>query len=113
MTLRHVASVDGYPEFDYPFVEYDTPQDPFVAEVADDRWFTDAGRYTESFVRLRACWQAAIADGTLDPIDGLKRLRQSDDRGRRLMFGLLSMIQQEDRGVHTEWRMNCPPRSSQ
>ena len=34
MTLRHVASVDGYPEFDYPFVEYDTPQDPFVAEVA-------------------------------------------------------------------------------
>ena len=79
-----------------------------MAEVADDRWFTDAGRYTESFVRLRACWQAAIADGTLDPVDGLKRLRQSDDRGRRLMFGLLSMIQQEDRGVHTEWHELSP-----
>lgn len=112
MTLRHVASKEGFPEFDYPFVDYDVPEDPFVAEVADDRWFTDAGRYTQSFEQLRACWKSAIDSGSLCSVEGMKRLRQTDDRGRRLVFGLLSMTQEEDRGAHTEWHGHAPKQSA-
>ena len=112
MVLRHFAKIDGYPEFDYPFVDSDTPQDEFVAAVTDGDWFTDVGRYTESFSHLRTRWETAIEDGTLDPERGLRLIRALDDRTRRLLFSLMETVQKDSRGEETPWRDLLPSESA-
>ena len=112
MQVRHRARVEGYPEFDYPFVDSDTPQDDFVRAVTDGEWFTDEDRYTKSFVKLRARWMAAVASGELNAERGHALIRDLDDRPRRVLFSLLDAAQREARGESTEWHGLLPPEAA-
>ncbi|MFH2008054.1 MAG: radical SAM protein [bacterium] len=91
LKVRRVAAVAGHPEFDYPFVEHDVPEDPWVRNAAQSDFLTDARRYTDCLVALRRRWLArwkSLSPGPeRDAGEGL--IRRLDDAPRRLVFELL------------------------
>jgi hypothetical protein len=106
MKLRELATVAGYPEFDYPFVDFDVPDDAWVDAVADVAWFTDEGRYTGSLDALRELWRARAAEATEadERRRGQQLVRRLDDRPRRLVFELLAHTRHVARtGPDPEW----------
>ncbi|HHO53495.1 MAG TPA: radical SAM protein [Deltaproteobacteria bacterium] len=91
LALRDRARIEGYPEYDYPFVDHDRPEDPWVDDL-DGTFFTDAGLYTGALVALRARWlerHRGLAPGAQRD-RGARLLRRLDDRPRRLVFSLLA-----------------------
>lgn len=91
MALRDHRSIDGYPEFDYPFVDHDIPDDPWVAAL-DGSFLTDEGRYTASLRNLHAAWSERLVhvEDRDERRDGERLLREVDDLPRRLIFEHLS-----------------------
>lgn len=100
LALRGEAKVEGYPELDYPFVDHDRPQDPWVEVAVGEGFFTDEARYTASHARLRELWASRARD--LPP--GEERwtaealLRRLDDRARRLAFAWLTEARRREKG---------------
>ena len=96
MALRRSASIEGYSEFDYPFVSHDIPSDPWVALAAEHPEFlTDKGRYTGSFHRLAEVWERAEVTGEA-VLDQEFYLRCLDDRPRRLVFEFLEQVRSKE-----------------
>ena len=91
MVVRHRATVPGYPEYDYPFVEHDRALDPWVEAAVSADFFTHDQRYGGSLERLQAVWRERLAG-----LDGAERaqgeavIRAADDVVRRLIFEGLS-----------------------
>lgn len=97
MALRDTRSLPGFPEFDYPFVDYDVPDDPWVADL-DGSFLTDEGRYTESLNNLHAAWSQRWESTSGDErLHGERLLRRVDDLPRRLAFDHLSEARRTDR----------------
>jgi hypothetical protein len=80
--LRGVARVEGYPEYDYPFVEHDVPC-VLVEHCVEAGFFTDEQWYGGSFERLHKIARA------LPDADAEHLARVTDDRLRRRLFELL------------------------
>ena len=92
MKLRGLASVPGFGELDYPFVDHDVPQDPIVADTVARAFVTDDGLYTGNLVVLRGLWMERLLGLPAEHADvGRLRalLRRLDDRPRRLVLELL------------------------
>ena len=104
-----VLSVDSHPEYSYPLVSHDIPQDPWVAEAVEKGFFTDQDRYAGSFERLRQVWLNRL--GTLDDgaeiAQGERLIRRLDDRARRRAFELLREARMVENG-RLEWRPGIP-----
>ncbi len=93
MRLRGEARTESHPEFDYPFVDADEPDDPWVRAI-DASLFTDAGLYTATLEALRARFLELIAEDETERTRERERLlRRLDDRPRRLAFEMLSEAQ--------------------
>ncbi len=91
-TLLAQAEVPGHPEYDYPFVEQDNPQDSFVAQAIEAGFFTDTDLYTGSLTALHTLWSErvrALPPGS-ERTRGEHLIRRLDDRPRRLAFSVLS-----------------------
>ena len=91
LALRGMARIDGYPEYDYPFVDHDIPQDPWVAAAVDAGFVDDGNFYTASLERLREMWTArrdALGDDE-QRARGERLLRRLDDAPRQLVFDYL------------------------
>lgn len=93
LALRGRATVEGYREFDYPFVDHDLPADPWVGAAVEANVITDDEFYTRSLKRLRAVWRERLAglperDAT-EIRRGERLVRSLDDLPRRLLFGML------------------------
>jgi pyruvate-formate lyase-activating enzyme len=107
-TLRGHAQVPGIPEYDYPFVEQDEPQDSLVALAVEAGFFTDTDLYTGSLSKLHELWSSHIQDLP----DGPERrrtaqlIRRLDDRPRRLAFDVLAQARRaEQTGI---WAAGLP-----
>ena len=86
--LRSVEAITGYPEFDYPFVDYDIPQDMWVAAAVENDFFTGENCYTDSLGRLSKIWrelQASLPVGE-EKERGGRLILKLDDLRRRLVF---------------------------
>ena len=108
-TLLAHAQVQGHPEYDYPLVEQDNPQDPLVAQAVSEGFFTDTDLYTGSMTNLLNLWTEALSATTDDGERArLKRLlRRLDDRPRRLAFSVLAAARRaEQTGI---WPDGVPP----
>lgn len=103
------ARVEHHPEYDYPFIEHDIPQDPWVHHAVSAGFFTDEDRYSGSFERLRAVWMERL-ESLEDPEEiarGERLIRQVDDRGRRRAFELLKLARSVEHNG-TAWRPGIP-----
>ena len=104
-TLRGHAQIPGHPEYDYPFVEQDEPQDDFVAQAVDQGFFTDTDLYTGSFTALHTLWSErtqSLPDGP-ERIRGARLVRRLDDRPRRLAFDVLARARRaEQTGIRPD-----------
>lgn len=99
LALRDHARIEGYPEYDYPFVDHDRPDDPWVA-CLDASFFTDAALYTGALVALRQRWlqhHRSLPPGPRRD-RGQRLLRSLDDRPRRLIFSMLADALRDSRG---------------
>jgi len=108
-SLIRLATVDGHPEYDYPFVSHDVPQDPWVAAAVDHGFFTDTDRYSGSFENLRQVWKDRLTSLSDDQeiSQGERLVRQIDDRARRRAFELLKRARDvESRGK--PWEPGTP-----
>ncbi len=83
---RGELRVEGYPELDYPLVEYDRPADEFVDRAVEAGFFTDEYYYAGSYPRLRS----VAGDGFL--------ARVLDDRLRRRVFEVLDAARRGTQG---------------
>lgn len=93
--LRSFAQSPGYPEFDYPFVEQDDPDDPVVAAAVDKAFFTDENYYAASYERLR---ESAVSQYRSTPTPNAEfAARLLDDRARRRVFEMLSRARRRTR----------------
>ncbi|MFT7625006.1 MAG: radical SAM superfamily enzyme YgiQ (UPF0313 family), partial [Myxococcota bacterium] len=93
---RH-ASIPGFAEYDYPFVEHDTPQDPLVGAAADTDFFTHDARYTASLKALAALWRSELPN--LDGEAGTRcrtLIRRLDGAPRALAFAALERARAGD-----------------
>ncbi len=111
LVLRGAASVPGYPELDYPFVDHDRPGDVLVEEAVSAGFFTDEARYTASHSRLRERWAAHARDQPPGPARWRAEalLRRLDDRARRLAFEWLTQARGRDKGrVADDWPRQMP-----
>lgn len=92
--LRRAACVAGHPEYDYPFVEHDVPQDPWVRVATEGDLLSDGRRYTDSLVALRSRWQKRVRELPAGPerVEGERLVRQLDDAPRRLVLEWLAEI---------------------
>ena len=97
--LRLHAQVPGYAEFDYPFVDGDEPQDPWVRAAVDTDFFTDEDRYIGSLTRLSACWTERLqqVENESERAQGERLLRRLDDARRRLILEYLSDARDQSR----------------
>lgn len=84
--VRGRLSEEGYPELDYPLVDYDQPADPVVARAVDTGFFTDEQYYGGSYERFRA----SAGGGFL--------ARVLDDRLRRRVFEVLDAARRGTQG---------------
>ena len=92
LSLRSHAQEEGYPEFDYPFVDYDIPLDPWVHAVLGQDLFTDEHRYLGSLEILKDKWTNRMDQLPADDPErkvGERLLRRLHDRYRRLVFDYL------------------------
>lgn len=92
MILRDHAQEPSHPEFDYPFVDHDEPEDPWVRRMVARTFVTDDGLYTANLEVLDTTWRTWWADLPADDPDRpriARLLRRLDDRPRRLVFDLL------------------------
>jgi len=103
MEVRRTVSTSGYPEFDYPFVEHDIPQDPLIFHVADGAWFRDGNCYTQSMEELATRWRALVDSGDVSAEEAQGWIRQLDDRPRRLIFELLALVRGVAKGRDSDW----------
>ena len=92
LALRDNATIENHPEFDYPFVDHDIPQDPWVSAAVDADFVTDTDLYTANLPALRSLWLQRLE--TLDPDSeeygrGERLIRSLDDQPRRLTFEML------------------------
>jgi MoaA/NifB/PqqE/SkfB family radical SAM enzyme len=93
-SLRGEAKTEGYPEYDYPFVDHDEPMDAWVAAAVDGKFFSGEKCYTDSLERLHAIWTehyANLADGD-EKKRGGALLRKLDDLPRALLFARLAEL---------------------
>jgi hypothetical protein len=111
-TIRALAQVPKHPEFDYPFIEQDEPQDPLVAAAIDSGFFTDTDLYTGSLTALHTLWSGMLKEM---PEGALRQrtsrlVRRLDDRPRRVALSLLAEARRAEQtgyrahGVPTEAR---------
>jgi len=105
----HIATVENHPEYDYPFVANDIPQDPWVATAVEEGFFTDVDRYAGSFENLRNLWIRDLE--TMEDVEQAKQgerlVRQLDDRARRRSFELLKLARQVENNQRA-WRPGIP-----
>lgn len=94
-TLRSEASVRGFPEFDYPFVDFDQPNDPVVASAVADNFFTDEAYYSGSFHALRSASLREYQHS--QSRDAEHAARVLDDRPRRRLFEVLDRARKSSR----------------
>jgi MoaA/NifB/PqqE/SkfB family radical SAM enzyme len=104
-----IASVPSHPEYDYPFVDHDIPQDPWVRVAVDQGFFTDEDRYSGSFEKLRTTWidRLKTLDDSNEVAVGERLIRQLDDRSRRRAFELLERAREVEHNPST-WRPGIP-----
>lgn len=90
MILRGFASVPSHPEYDYPFVDHDEPEDAWVLRTVARTFVTDQGMYTGNLTVLSAMWRDWLPDASPAERTRMSRLlRKLDDRPRRLVFEML------------------------
>jgi sulfatase maturation enzyme AslB (radical SAM superfamily)/radical SAM superfamily enzyme YgiQ (UPF0313 family) len=90
--VRALLATPGHPEFDYPLIEHDIPQDPWVEAAVDADIFTDKDRYVASLNRLANVWRARLETLDVDSPErarGERLVRMLDGRSRRLVFEYL------------------------
>ena len=106
--LRGEAKTEGYPEYDYPFVDYDRPTDDWVDVAVEGEFFSGEDCYTDSFVRLHAIWQErydALPEGP-EKERGGALLRRLDDLPRALFFERLKELRALKREQPSTWLTN-------
>ncbi|MGB0639066.1 MAG: radical SAM protein, partial [Myxococcota bacterium] len=103
------AATPNHPEYDYPFVGHDIPQDQWVNTAVENGFFTDEERYTDSYIRLRELWmeQQQLLTETKEKAQGERLIRQLDDRSRRRAFELLEASREVD-NRNRSWRPGIP-----
>ena len=90
MVLRGFASVPSHPEYDYPFVDHDQPDDPWTLRTVARPFVTDQGSYTGNLTVLSAMWRDWLPDASDADRTRIERLlRRLDDRPRRLVFEMV------------------------
>jgi hypothetical protein len=92
MKLRGLATVPGHPEYDYPFVDHDTPHDGWVDRTVQTGFVTDERFYTANLdvlTELWTRWHHKVAPDHPDHGRIAHLLRLLDDRPRRLVFEML------------------------
>jgi sulfatase maturation enzyme AslB (radical SAM superfamily) len=97
--LRGTAEIPGFREYDYPFVDYDRPRDPWTEAAVAAGYFTDERYYTGSFEQLAAIWRARLAtiEDEAEQRRGEALLRRLDDAARHLAFEALARARVEAR----------------
>jgi hypothetical protein len=100
LALRRLAQVPGHPELDYPFVDHDVPQDPWVACVVEADLLRDGGCYTAALARLRELWLERLRTLPAGPERerGERLVRLCDDAPRLLALELVGAERDAHRG---------------
>ncbi len=102
--LRGLASVAGYPEYDYPFVSHDIPSDPWVELAIEKQFFSGEDLYTRSFSNLYSIWKAhfdSLKEG-VEKNRGRRLLRILDDLPRTMLFRRLAEIRTQNQKSSTK-----------
>ncbi len=88
LDVRRIARIEGYSEFDYPFVAGDIPADAYVDAAVSKPFFTHDGRYAASITRLGELFRArlAVEVSPSGRARGRRLVRLCDDAPRRLIF---------------------------
>jgi len=107
LVLRDELTAPGYPEFDYPLVSHDVPDDPLVAHAVTEGFLTDGRRYGDSLEALRRVWMALESDD-VDRAEQELAVRRLDDRLRHLVFELLRDARRGARGQSIEGWTRAP-----
>lgn len=89
LAVRHTARVESHPEFDYPFVEADVPEDPWVRAI-DPSVLSDEALYTRSLEVLAERFRELAGAETELSREREHLVRRLDDLPRRLVFETLA-----------------------
>ena len=103
--VRSLLATPGHPEFDYPLIQHDIPQDPWVEAAVDAQIFTDEDRYVASLNRLGDLWRARLDDlpaESPERVRGERLVRMLDGRSRRLIFEYLIHARNKE-AVDADW----------
>ena len=102
--IRSWARVEGYPEYDYPFVDHDIPQDMWVQQAIENTFFTGENLYTKSIHNLYDIWKDfwyTLVDEK-EKERGIRLLRRLDDLVRTIVFERLGELQHNSDA--SEWQ---------
>lgn len=102
--LRHVAQVENYNEYDYPFVDHDIPSDIWVQAALEHSFFSGENCYSKSLENLFYIWKdlyASLPEGD-EKERGRRLLRALDDLPRTLIFQRLSELRYHDQSHNSQ-----------